>query len=162
MATFIPPPIGSALSSDERMGVSTVKVLIGTTQSSNEEDPSKTATRILQLMSRASKRSGRPTGGAKSDSIQEMLHVHNYLKQSCRDLRDTERMSETNASIASPWITEWQAAKTRVNVGNAHNGDTRHTTSPPGETKLRRQSSTSFIDLLIPQLHNPLLQVGNA
>jgi hypothetical protein len=91
-----------------------------------------------------------------------MLHVHNYLKQSCRDLRDTKRMSEANASIASPWITEWQTVKTRVNVVNAHNGDTRHTTSPPGETKLRRQSSTSFIDLLIPQLHNPLLQVGNA
>jgi hypothetical protein len=137
------------------MGVNNLKVFTGTAQSSNGEDLSKAATRIRQLMSRASKWSGRPTGGARSDSIQEMLHGHNYLKQSCRDLRDTGRMSEANASIASPQITEWQTAKARANVGNAHNGGTRHTTAPPGETNLRGQSSTSFIDLLTPQPHNP-------
>jgi hypothetical protein len=102
MATFIHTPPNNAPSRKERNDISKGKIHTR----NHKEDLIKIPAEICRLMSKVSKRCGHLTSGARRSYIQETLHSKNNQKQSCRDMRDTELMSEANASIVSLQTTE--------------------------------------------------------
>lgn len=115
-------------------------------------------------MTKVFRRYDRPTGGEKSNTIQEHMLGPNGLIQSSSGSRDTDLMSGESASIASPQITGWQSASPRVNAGDALNGGTRRMYVPPGRSNLIWQRSKELASLQnikeltgpsIPQLPNP-------